>query len=404
MITLQAFLIALRQMGKNPLRAALTTLGVMIGVAAVIAMVILGRGATADIQGQLAGLGQNLLFVSPGQPAMGGQSRGVAHPFADNDAEFIARSVQGLRAVAAVAGSRVRVVRAGASWSTMAVGVTESYLTAMKWQIQSGRGFNEDDERTGAAICLLGETTRQELFGAEDALGKELRMNGAVVTVVGILKAKGRAATGMDPDDTMMVPLSFMHRRIAGNDDVSSIIVSANDGEDTGRIQEDIVAVLRGRRHLGPDQDADFFVRDMKEIEQMVGSITGVLSSFLAAVAAISLLVGGIGIMNIMLVAVSERTREIGLRLALGARARDVMLQFLVEAMVLSTVGGLAGIVVGLLGAWAATRQFGIPLVVDAQVLLLPMAFSVAIGVVFGFLPARQAAHLRPIEALRHES
>jgi putative ABC transport system permease protein len=404
MILLQAVVIALRQMLKNPLRAALTTLGVMIGVAAVIAMVILGRGATADIQGQLAGLGQNLLFISPGQPGMGGATRGAAHAFADGDADVIAKSVQGLRAVAAVTGSPVRVVRAGASWSTAAVGVTADYLVAMKWEIHSGRPLTDDDQRTGAAVCLVGETTRQELFGAEDALGKELRMNGAVVTVVGILKAKGRAATGMDPDDTMMVPLSFMHRRIVGNDDVSSIIASAVDGEDTGRIQEDIIALLRDRRHLGPEQDADFFVRDMKEIEQMVGAITGVLSSFLAAVAAISLLVGGIGIMNIMLVAVSERTREIGLRLALGARARDVMLQFLVEAMVLSTVGGLAGIVVGLLGAWGATRQFGIPLVVDGPVLLLPMAFSVVIGVVFGFLPARQAARLRPIEALRHES
>ncbi len=404
MITLQAIAMAFRQMGKNPLRAALTTLGVLIGVAAVIAMVILGRGATADIQGQLAGLGQNLLFVSPGQPAMGGQTRGIAHPFADSDAQLIARSVQGVRAVAAVAASPVRVVRAGASWSTVAVGVTDEYLTAMSWQIDSGRSFFVEDERTGAAVVLLGETTREELFGAEDAIGKELRMNGAVVTVVGVLRAKGRAATGMDPDDTLLVPLSFMHRRILGNTDVSSIIVSAKDGQDTARIQGDIVAVMRARRHLSPDQDADFFVRDMKEIEQMVGSITGVLSSFLAAVAAISLLVGGIGIMNIMLVAVSERTREIGLRLALGARARDVMVQFLIEAIVLSTVGGLAGIVVGLLGAWAATRQFGIPLVVDARVLLLPMAFSVAIGVVFGFLPARQAARMRPIEALRHES
>jgi putative ABC transport system permease protein len=404
MITLQAVVMAFRQMKKNPLRAALTTLGVLIGVAAVIAMVILGRGATADIQGQLAGLGQNLLFVSPGQPAIGGQSRGVAHPFADSDAQVIARSVQGLRAVAAVAASPVRVVRAGASWSTVAVGVTDEYLTAMTWQIQSGRSLSTEDERTGAAVVLLGQTTREELFGAEDALGKELRMNGAVVTVVGVLRAKGRAATGMDPDDTLMVPLSFMHRRILGNSEVSSIIVSARDGQDTARIEDDIVAVMRARRHLGPDQDADFFVRDMKEIEQMVGSITGVLSSFLAAVAAISLLVGGIGIMNIMLVAVSERTREIGLRLALGARAKDVMVQFLVEAMVLSTVGGLAGIVVGLIGAWLATRQFGIPLVVDARVLVLPMAFSVAIGVVFGFLPARQAARMRPIEALRHES
>jgi putative ABC transport system permease protein len=404
MITLQSIAMAFRQMGKNPLRAALTTLGVLIGVAAVIAMVILGRGATADIQGQLAGLGQNLLFVSPGQPAMGGQTRGIAHPFADSDAQLIARSVQGVRVVAAVAASPVRVVRAGASWSTVAVGVTDEYLTAMSWQIDSGRSFFVEDERTGAAVVLLGETTREELFGAEDAIGKELRMNGAVVTVVGVLRAKGRAATGMDPDDTLLVPLSFMHRRILGNTDVSSIIVSAKDGQDTARIQGDIIAVMRARRHLGPDQDADFFVRDMKEIEQMVGSITGVLSSFLAAVAAISLLVGGIGIMNIMLVAVSERTREIGLRLALGARARDVMVQFLIEAIVLSTVGGLAGIVVGLLGAWAATRQFGIPLVVDARVLLLPMAFSVAIGVVFGFLPARQAARMRPIEALRHES
>jgi putative ABC transport system permease protein len=407
-IVLQAISIAWRQMAKNPLRAALTSLGVLIGVAAVIAMVLLGRGATADIQGQLSGLGQNLLFAVPGQPAHGGAARGAAPPFSLADAVAIDKGIRGLHAVAAVSAAPVRVQRAGGSWSTMAMGVTRDYLTAMKWRVAVGRALSEDDERTGAAVCLLGETTRAELFGAgsapEDVVGEQLRVAGAVVTVVGVLERKGRAATGMDPDDTMLLPLTFVQRRIVGNDDVGSIVVSAEDGWDTSRIQDELVALLRERRHLSALADDDFFVRDMKEVERMVGSVTGTLSALLAAVAGISLVVGGIGIMNIMLVAVSERTREIGLRLALGARARDVLLQFLVEAIVLSTTGGLSGIATGLLGAWIATRQFGTPFVVDATVLVVPMAFSVAIGVIFGFLPARRAARLRPIEALRHET
>jgi putative ABC transport system permease protein len=402
--------IALRQMRKNPLRTALTTLGVLIGVAAVIAMVVLGRGATADIQGQLAGLGQNLLFVMPGQPGHGGGPpvRGVAAPFAVADVTALARQVRGLRAVAGVTAAPVRVVVAGGNWSTTAIGVSHGYLTAMKWHIAAGRPLNEDDQRAGAAVCLLGETTRLELFGPgrgpDSVVGQTLRVGGAVVTVVGVLGKKGRAATGMDPDDTLLLPLAFVQRRLVGSDDVSSIVVSAADGEDTVRIQEDIVAVMRERRHRRPSDDADFAVRDMKEVERMVGSIIGTLSALLAAIAAISLVVGGIGIMNIMLVAVGERTREVGLRLALGARSRDVLLQFLVEASALSTLGGLAGIAVGLLGSLVATRRLGTPFVVDIVVIAVPVVFSGVIGVVFGFLPARQAARLRPIEALRHEA
>ncbi len=408
MISWQAITLALRQMGKNPLRAALTSLGVLIGVAAVIAMVLLGRGATADVQQQLAGLGQNLLFVVPGQPAHGGAGRGSAPPFSVADATAISRGVRGLRAVAAVVGAPARVQRAGGSWSTTALGVTREYLTAMTWNIAAGRGLSEDDERAGAAVCLIGETTRAELFGAHaapvDVVGEQLRVGGAVVTVVGVLARKGRAATGMDPDDTLLLPLAFVQRRIIGTDDVGSLVVSAQDGEDTRRIEQDIVALLRERRHRAPQAEDDFFVRDMKEVERMVGAVTATMGALLAAIAGISLVVGGIGIMNIMLVAVSERTREVGLRLALGARARDVLLQFLIEAIVLSTTGGIAGVIVGLGGAFAATRRLGLPFVVDATVLLVPLLFSVVTGVVFGFLPARRAARLRPIEALRHET
>jgi putative ABC transport system permease protein len=408
MIVWQAVVLALRQMQKNPLRAALTTLGVLIGVAAVIALVVLGRGATADIQNQLSGLGQNLLFAAPGQPGHGGPARGFAPPFSVGDATAIARDVHGLRAVAAVSAVPARIVRANGSWSTVAMGTSPAYLTAMSWRLAAGRALLDDDQRTGAAVCLLGETTRAELFGERtspfDAVGQELRVGGVAVTVVGVLAPKGRAATGMDPDDTLLLPLSFVQRRLLGNFDVGSLVVSANDGEDTVRIKEDIELLLRERRHLSALRDDDFFVRDMKEVERMVGSITSTLGSLLAAIAAISLVVGGIGIMNIMLVAVSERTREIGLRLAVGARPRDVLLQFLIEAIVLSLVGGVLGILVGLGGAFAATRHFSTPFVVDAGVLFFPLLFSWVIGVVFGFLPARQAARLRPIEALRHES
>jgi putative ABC transport system permease protein len=404
MSLLQLFLLAFRQLRKSPMRALLTTLGVLIGTAAVIAMVVIGRGATATIEGQLSGLGENLMFMAPGRPSGGmGSVRIVAPMFKTADATAIARSVRGLRAVAPVLAAPVHVVRGGTNWSTIVTGITVDYLKAMTWRIANGRPLSSEESRAGAPVCLLGETVRMELFGDTDPVGQEVRLGAVTATVIGVLAPRGRTAFGQDPDDTVLAPLALVQRRIVGTDDVASVVLSADEGASTSAIVREINAVMRTRRHIAANAEADFVVRDMKEIAQMVGTITGVLSSLLAAIASISLLVGGIGIMNIMLVAVTERTREIGMRLAIGATSRDVLLQFLIEAVVLSGLGGVAGVAVGLGGAYLATEKLGAPFVVDTFVLVLPLAFSIVIGVIFGFVPARQAARLRPIVALRHE-
>ena len=297
----------------------------------------------------------------------------------------------------------IRVVRGGTNWSTMITGITTDYLKAMTWRIANGRPLSSEESRAGSPVCLLGETVRIELFGDADPIGQDVRLGNVTATVVGVLAARGRTSFGQDPDDVVLAPLALVQRRIVGNDDVASVVFSADAGASTPAIQREITALMRTRRHIADNADADFIVRDMKEIAQMVGTITGVLSSLLAAIASISLLVGGIGIMNIMLVAVTERTREIGMRLAIGATSRDVLWQFLIEAVVLSSLGGLAGVAVGLFGAWLATQKLGAPFVVDAVVVGVPLLFSIAFGVLFGFWPARQAARLRPIVALRHE-
>ncbi|MCA9679891.1 MAG: ABC transporter permease [Myxococcales bacterium] len=386
------------------MRSALTTLGILIGVAAVIAMIALGRGAAARVGQDLSGLGQNLLFVVPGTPGQGGPgARAVARPFDVADARAIAREVGGVAAVAPTVTRGLRTVYGGANWSTTVTGSTEDYFRVMSWRFASGRTFTDAEQRVGAPVVVLGQTVRHELFGAADPLGATIRVGTVSLRVIGVLAPKGTSTFGQDQDDFVVVPLTTHQRRISGSREVDAIFVSAAARADTGKVRADIEALMRVRRRLHPGDTPDFFVRDMKEIAATIGSVTGVLTSLLAAIAAVSLLVGGIGIMNIMLVAVSERTREIGIRLAVGARGRDVMAQFLIEAIVLSALGGVAGIAVGLGGAYAATEKIGLPLQVDPTLLLLPFGFSAAVGVVFGFFPARKAARMNPIECLRYE-
>jgi len=404
MIVWNAIHETLRQLRRNPMRSALTMLGILIGVAAVIAMIALGRGAASRVGQDLSGLGQNLLFVVPGAPGHGGPgARTGAPPFDEGDARAIQREVRGIAAIAPTITRTTVAVYAGASRRTTITGSTAGYFTVMSWRVGIGRTFNDAEHRAGAPVCVLGETVRHALFGAVDPIGATIRAGNISLRVVGVLAPKGSSSFGQDQDDFIVVPLATHQRRISGTHDVDAIFVSAHSEAESGRIRSDIEALMRVRRHLHPGVEPDFTVRDMKEIAAMVGSITGVLTSLLAAIAAISLLVGGIGIMNIMLVAVSERTREIGIRLAVGALGRDVLAQFLIEAVVLSAIGGIAGILLGLGGSYAITSKLDIPLTIDPLLLAVPFGFSAAVGVIFGFFPARKAARLNPIDALRHE-
>jgi putative ABC transport system permease protein len=397
-----ALLMALRQIARNVMRSALTTLGILIGVAAVIAMVVLGRGATARVESELSGLGKNLLFVVPGAEGRGASSLG-AKPFRVSDAEALARDVPGIAAAAPMAARNRVAVNGDVKRRTLIDGGNDTLLDALSWTIAAGRPFEPGEERAGAAVAILGDRVRQELFGGDDPIDQELRVGSISLRVVGTVKPKGQSVTGQDQDDFVLIPLRTFQRRIAGNTDVAMIFLSAADGADTAAVKARTQDVLRERRHIRPGDDPDFNVRDMKEIEALVGGVTGVLTSLLAAIAAVSLLVGGIGIMNIMLVAVTERTREIGIRLAIGARAREVLIQFLVESIVLSMLGGLAGVGVGLSLSFLVTTRLHLPFVSPLGVILISFGFATFVGIFFGYFPARKAARLNPIDALRYE-
>ena len=396
--------LAFQAIFRNALRSFLTMLGVVIGVAAVIAMVTVGQGSTDQVTQDVAKLGTNLLMVRPGQPQQGPQSSdGVAPAFDARDVEAIQAQVTGVRA-AAPANTRTMTAILGAqNYSTSVIGTDSRYLEARDMPVALGRAFYESELRTGAAVCLLGETVRRELFGAGDPIGQSFRLKAISCRVIGVMEEQGVSSFGTDQDDFVLIPIRTFQRRIAGNADVSMIYVAVEDGVSTEDAKAEIERLMRERRRIGPGDEDDFNVFDMKQIASVLTGITGVLTGLLAAVAAVSLLVGGIGIMNIMLVSVTERTREIGIRLAVGAQEGQVLRQFLVEAIVLSLLGGLIGILLGLgLGAIGA-RLLRVPFAPDPGVILLAFGFSAAIGVVFGYFPARRAARLNPIEALRHQ-
>ncbi len=397
-----AVLLALRELRRNTMRSFLTMLGIIIGVAAVIILVTLGGGATRQVTEQIASLGSNLLMIRPGKHMGPAQSTGAA-PFKLADAEALARDVPALAAVAPTAGSAMTAIFANENWNTAVTGSSEQYFRVSNRQLKSGRLFTASDVRSGSAVCVIGETVRAKLFGTRDPIGSRIRLNKLSCEVIGLLEAKGQSTMGSDQDDIVVIPLRTFHRRVAGNTDVGMIQVSVRDGESTAKAEEAITRVLRARRHLSESEEDNFDVFDLKEIATMLSGTTRVLTSLLGAVAAVSLLVGGIGIMNIMLVSVTERTREIGTRLAIGALEREVLLQFLVEAVVLSSFGGLIGILVALGSSLALAGVLGIPFVLNAPIVLISFLFSAAVGVVFGFFPARKAARLDPIDALRHE-
>jgi len=393
-------LLALREIRRNLLRSFLTMLGIVIGVSAVITMVTLGNGATQAVQAQITSLGSNLLMLRPGQ-RMGPGGGGPA--FALADVEAIATQIGGVRAVAPEVRSAVTVVANGRNWATSVTGTANEWFGIGNWRIASGRGFEPDEEKVGAAVCVIGATVQRELYGGSSAVGESLRVKQFSCNVVGVLAAKGQGAMGNDQDDTVILPLATVQRRVVGHTRINTILVSMRDGSDTERVKASLSGLLRERRHLADGEDDNFNVLDTRQIADTLSGTTQVMTMLLGAVAAVSLVVGGIGIMNIMLVSVTERTREIGVRLAIGALEREVLLQFLIEAVALAALGGLIGIVLATVASIGLAQVMGVPYVFDPAINLLSFVFSAAIGVVFGYFPARRAARLDPIDALRHE-
>ena len=400
---LNALLLAVREIRRNLLRSFLTILGIVIGVSAVITMVTLGNGATQAVKDQISSLGSNLLMVLPGQRLGPGSPTAGAPPFKESDVAAILSQIGGIKAVAPELRASVTVIANGRNWSTSITGTTKTYFQTNNWSLASGRVFEDSEEMAGSAVCLLGQTVRRELFGNASALGEQVRIKQFSCEVIGELVAKGRAAMGNDQDDIVLLPLHTVQRRVVGSQRVATLLVSMDDGTDAERVKASLSQLLRERRKLTAADDDNFNVLDTKQIAETLSGTTKIMTMLLGAVAAVSLLVGGIGIMNIMLVSVTERTREIGLRLAIGALEREVLLQFLIEAVVLSMLGGLIGIVLATAASIALAGVMQVPYLFNPWINAVSFAFSAVIGVVFGYFPARRAAQLDPIDALRHE-
>ncbi len=400
---LNAMLLAVRELRRNVLRSSLTTLGIVIGVAAVIIMVTLGNGATEMVAADIASLGSNLLTLMPGQRMGPGGNSGNARPFRLKDADAIERDIPGLASVAPMASQSMSAIVGNRNWSTNVSGTTNAYFESGNWALETGRFFNEAEERGGRAVCVIGQTVQKELFASQDPVGQRVRLRGVSCEVIGVLRPKGKSNFGQDRDDTVVMPLRAFQRRIAGDEDVRQIQMSVGEASATTRTQREVERLMRQRRRLGPTDDNDFNVMDQQDIAATLTGTTPTLTLLLVAVAAVSLVVGGIGIMNIMVVSVTERTREIGIRMAIGALEREVLLQFLIEAVVLSAFGGLVGVVFAIGVSALLAYALGLPFALDFSVMLLAFSSSAIVGVIFGFVPARRAASLNPIDALRHE-
>ena len=396
------FFLAIRSIFRHKLRSFLTTLGIIIGVAAVVAMVTLGKATTKAAQDQVASLGTNILQIRPGQ----GFGRGGGGPrppdFKQEDVDAIARQVAGVNAVAPQAQSTGTAIYQGANWSTTINGTTSDYFAVQPWPLVSGRIFTRQEEQAGKGVCIIGNTVRTNLFRGGEAVGERIRLNGISCDVIGVLSTRGQGGFG-DQDDVVIMPIKQVQRRFTGNRDIRLMLVGVDPAYDTAQVQESIKQVLRERRNITGGKEDDFNIFDTAQISQALTGITTLLTQIVTAVAAISLVVGGIGIMNIMLVSVTERTREIGIRLAIGAVASEVLMQFLMEAVVLSCLGGLVGLVVAQLVVLILAPLMQVQWMFDPQINVIAFLVSALIGVVFGYFPARRAAGLNPIDALRHE-
>ena len=403
---LETIRLALRSVKRNALRSFLTLLGIVIGVAAVIAMLTIGAGTTEKVKTDIAKLGSNLLVVRAGRPAGRGGPGGPeqqVRKLGDKELAALRAHLTGARAIAPAAQKQVRVIYGTQNITAGVTGTDSDFLTARDWTLASGRPFSDSEVRSGAGVCLIGETVRQQFFGDGDPDGETVRVNRSSCKVIGLLASKGYTGFGQDQDNVVMMPLAAYQRRIAGNRDIDNIYVSADDSTPTTELLPRVENILRDVRRIPIGGDDDFDIRDMTQIADTMASATTTMTGMLSAVAAVSLLVGGIGIMNIMLVSVTERTREIGIRLAIGAHEKHILIQFLVEATVLSLLGGIIGILIGLSLAGLASLTLTIPFAPSPAVILLAVGFSALIGMVFGFFPALRGARLDPIDALRHE-
>ena len=401
---LNALLIAIKEIRRNILRSILTILGIVIGVASVIAMVMIGDGTTANVTANIEKLGSNMLNVRVGQEKRGApRDDNSAKPFKIEDITAIKNEVSNLKGVTAENSSMANVVFGNKSNSSLIVGTTNDYFIIKDWEVEQGRIFEEGELSSGKSVCILGTTVVKNLFGDENPIGATIRIKNFPCSVIGVLASKGASSFGRDQDEVVITPLKMYQRKIQGNLDVSTIIVSVMEEKYIEDAKAQIISLMQDRRAIKLGEADNFHIRDMKDILNTMTSTTKMLTYLLGSIAAISLLVGGIGIMNIMLVSVTERTREIGIRLAIGAMQSEVLLQFLIEAIVLSTWGGIIGIFLGLGVGYGVAQIFELPYIINTQIILISFIFSTLIGVVFGYFPARKAARLNPIDALRYE-
>jgi putative ABC transport system permease protein len=396
--------VALEALRRNKMRSGLTALGIIIGVASVIAMIGIGQGSRSAIEAQISSLGTNLLMVYPGIATQSGARIFTGQPtLTEEDAAAAASECPSVASVSPYSRTAAQVVRGDLNWGTSIQGVGVQFPSIRAWNAERGAFFGDSEVRSAAKVCLLGSTVADALFENENPVGQTVRIKNIPFRIIGVLERKGASLMGQDQDDTVLVPYSTVMRLLKGATKIDLFLASAVSSQAVGEAQKEIDALLRQRHHIQGEQDPDFLIRTQEEISEAAGETSRTLSLLLATVASISLLVGGIGIMNIMLVTVRERTREIGLRLAIGAKRRDILIQFLIEALTLSVAGGLIGISLGIGASGLLARRAGWSIVLSPRGIAIAFGFSAAVGVCFGFFPARRASRLNPIQALRYE-
>ena len=397
--------IALRALARNKMRSVLTMLGIIIGVGAVIAMVGVGQGAQQKVQDQIASMGTNLLFVSSGTVTRGGlhMGWGQTKTLVYEDMKAMQREIPTIAMAAPGASFSAQVVFENQNWYTRLTGTEPPYFDIRDWPMVAGSSFSQDDVTQAANVAVIGNTVRQNLFGASDPIGATIRIGNRPFRVVGVLAAKGQSGMGQDQDDTIVIPITTLQKKITGQPWLQFIMVSATSQPATYAAQQQITSLLRDRHRIRPGTDDDFFVRNLADVAELADQSSRVMTLLLASIAGVSLIVGGIGIMNIMLVSVTERTREIGIRIAIGATEQDVQRQFLSESVVLSLIGGAIGIFFGVGSSLVITKTLGWAVLISPMAIVAAVIFSMAVGIFFGFYPARKASRLDPIEALRFE-